>query len=177
MNSDQIRALSTSRTYLNHWGALVDLQAERALEGGVTDLRSNLDAYQFAHVLNQLVRAADSVNRQHLGGSADAVIDAFCAAVPHWKDVRDVIEHFDDYDLGVGHLQQSGRLPKDLPYLGAFFALRGRATEREKTLFLGASLSLPIHTAREAAAELLEGTRLEISRLVHELEQGSEGRS
>ena len=56
----------------------------------------------FARTLCELADDAEGKDR------INRAIAAFESDLPDGKDVRDIIEHFDDYRLGIGRLQKAG---------------------------------------------------------------------
>ena len=70
--------------------------------------------------LRQLLRGVELaiVHAEHFDDPRRAALhrkalDEFDLAVPNAKDVRDIIEHFDEYQLGRGRLQRSGTAPPE----------------------------------------------------------------
>lgn len=100
--------LAVVHSYLDQWLSAVELQRDRLLNdatGGVW----LADGAFFAFALRNLLRAVEVA--QQVSG-ADDVADAlaeFHHAVPAAKELRDVLEHFDRYWLGLGDLQHPSR--------------------------------------------------------------------
>jgi hypothetical protein len=102
---DRVRLASALAGHLRIWHEAVATQRDRlvAADPGSTTLRQS-DAFLFLLALRNLARAVDAVARR-LGGrrAAEAFIE-FTTRVPRWKDIRDVIEHFDAYEAAEGNL-------------------------------------------------------------------------
>lgn len=94
------------------WWRAVEVQGKRALDvQSVTNLDARIEFYLFAIALRQLLRAVNFC-RPHEPAAIEAAIATFDSAVPHCVNLRDVIEHFDDYELGIGKLQRQRVLLK-----------------------------------------------------------------
>ncbi|MCX5415592.1 hypothetical protein [Streptomyces sp. NBC_00059] len=72
--------------------------------------RAILDAPYTVMALRQVLRGVEMTRRHLKSDAARALLGdglaAFDLAVPGGKEARDVIEHFDEYAMGVGRLQQ-----------------------------------------------------------------------
>lgn len=90
------------------WDRAVAQQAVRLETSTGTDMGVQADAYLFAQALRQVLRAAELVADGLTGDprkqSVETAIREFNAIVPHAKDARDVLDHFDDYVRGMGQL-------------------------------------------------------------------------
>ncbi len=91
------------------WAVAVRAQVARVVEGSGS-LQQIPDAFLLIIAVRNVRRAADMALR-HLTNTAakDQLREAlndFEAALPGVVNARDVLEHFDDYSLGVGNLQQ-----------------------------------------------------------------------
>lgn len=82
---------------------------QRAIAPTATQRDAEVDTLLFAIALRQLVRAVEFC-QPHSASRIDRALNRFKAAVPAWLDLRDVVEHFDDYERGKGNLQESGRM-------------------------------------------------------------------
>lgn len=90
------------------WSIAVRSQAERIKAGGgVTKLP---DAYLLVVAVRNVRRAAEMASRHVRTDEARsriaAAIGLFDNELPGVKEVRDVLEHFDEYSQGRGRLQQ-----------------------------------------------------------------------
>ena len=72
---------------------------------------AHFEAEVFAICLSRLRRAAEHASSVSGSHRIPSAIDAFDAAVPDVKDVRDVLEHFDAYLQNRGNLQKAGVMP------------------------------------------------------------------
>jgi hypothetical protein len=102
---------------LIRWGAWVHVwwtaairQAERIKDASFDEMQP--DVFLFVQALNNLVRGATRI----LGANHDAV-QTFNSAHPGLKDLRNMVEHFDEYAAGDGRRS----LPSGTPF-EAFFS-------------------------------------------------------
>ena len=95
------------------WGHAVDLQGRRANDGKVATMDAQVDCYLFLVAVRQLVRAVEFC-RPHAMSEIDKALSEFKREVPGWLVLRDVVEHFDEYERGIGKHQTSGKLPTEL---------------------------------------------------------------
>jgi predicted DNA-binding transcriptional regulator AlpA len=109
------------------------------------------DAYLFVYALRDL-RLAALAARPWGRGRIDAAVRAFDAAVPDVKHMRDVLAHFDDYELGTGTLQKQGRAGEPIRMLN-------RGTGHATIWVL--PFKVEVHTGRDAA-EGLAGEAFEV---------------
>ncbi|MEU5237557.1 hypothetical protein ACH4UR_18480 [Streptomyces lydicus] len=95
----------------------VALDLHRMLNEGDQD-RALIDAPYTIMALRHVLRGVE-MTREHLKSEAarellGEALAGFDRAVPGGKKARDVIEHFDEYAMGVGNLQQPKvRAPRD----------------------------------------------------------------
>lgn len=94
---------------LSFWLDAAELQRDRIVENAGDGNRDRADAAFFAIAIRNVVRAAD-LARDYEPASVPQALGAFDSAVPGAVKVRDVLEHFDDYERGKGRLQESGDL-------------------------------------------------------------------
>jgi hypothetical protein len=95
------------------WGHAVQVQGMRVLSDAVWPLSGPVtkqgDAYLFAIALRDVLRAAEFVKR--CADKADrpairAAIASFKKRLPHATDLRDILEHLDEYSAGNGKLRR-----------------------------------------------------------------------
>ena len=98
---------------IQFWGHAVELQGRRANDGTVTTMDAQVDCYLFLVTVRQLVRAVEFC-RPHGRSEIDKALHEFKHTVPGWLILRDAVEHFDEYERGVGRHQKSGTLPTEL---------------------------------------------------------------
>lgn len=136
-------------------------QAQRVLEGTLDDGR-NVEFMLFATAVNNAARGAKAVL-----GKGHPQVEAFVAAVPDGKHIRDMLEHFDNYLTGMGKLQskptsEGVRAPWMLIEAGSDSILSGGSeysvvvitkTGIEATQ---TSFKLDVRTSLIACAELVE---------------------
>lgn len=105
--SDVQKAIWPNRvfTLVDFWFRATENQATRVLAEGATT--QDTDAALFALALRNLLRAVDLVIAT-VPASAETLRrakDRFDKAAPGVIDARDVIDHFDEYEIGSGNLQ------------------------------------------------------------------------
>src|SRR5437870_230926 len=94
---------------LKQWVKAVDFECER-LQAGES---WGTDGPLFAFALRQLYRTAELAARVTKDPSVTEAIAAFDAAIPNAINLRDVLDHSDDYLLGIGKLQHPNTKPRD----------------------------------------------------------------
>jgi hypothetical protein len=104
----------------------------------------------FAMSLRELLRCADLAT--DLGVPTADLLREFDQVAPDAKDVRDVLSHFDDYELGVGRLQKPGQATFGLMYG------RHPTTGADGTLYvIGVGIELPVASAVTAGVRFADG--------------------
>lgn len=111
----ELLARMAIETEISAWVEGLHLQRTRVLASASGSWARQLDAHFFAVVLQNLLRAV-GMGSQYRPEAVRRAMDRFDEAVPHVKDVRNVLEHFDEYRRGTGRLQTKG---DEIPY-GAF---------------------------------------------------------
>jgi hypothetical protein len=107
----------------------------------------------FALALRDLVRTAEYAKRfepERVG----AALDHFNGAVPHARAMRNVLEHFDDYESGTGKLQRKRKRGE-----AGLLRWYENDAERYSLVFVvaGTQLRLDVGAAQEAAEQLAGG--------------------
>ena len=140
----------------NRWMHAVELQAKRII-GPVIDLSAGHEAYRtewnqrqldldyFLIALNRLRVAVRSANETLKNADITAALRVFDTKVPDVKDLRDIAEHFDEYDREVGKLNKKNTLTSESPSYG-WGDSDGSINYRGK--------KISVVTAREAARQL-----------------------
>jgi hypothetical protein len=148
------------------WWKAVELQWARIQ--GVDDaddpaaqmMQRELDAIFFVVALRDLLRLAEAVADDDSTGAVRHAIDAFQQTIPDAKNVRDVIEHFDEYSRGVGNLQQEWdkRRPWSAPTQGtvSFASWDGQTYVIDILVTSARTLTLDLRKAHEAASHLAD---------------------
>lgn len=99
---------------MQFWLHALGLQHQRATSEPAEPWDAAVDASLFAVALRNVIRAVEACRRWSPHDIGSALAD-FDSKVPRAVDVRDIIEHFDDYDRGAGKLQKrqvkEGRAP------------------------------------------------------------------
>lgn len=105
---DNLPSIALREAYL--WG-----QAVFRLSGAISQTQNNaqaqIDAMLVAVAYRNVHRAARMALRAMPQGQAahlDRVLAHADKLAPDARSVRDMLEHFDDYEQGAGHLQQPG---------------------------------------------------------------------
>lgn len=126
-------------------------------------LYREIDAISFALVLRQLIRAIEALNRRVKSAEVDEALEEFYSKFPHEKEMRDILEHFDEYVIGEGRLQRdrarAGKAPDE-------YWLWYEADGMNYTLRLGANLRLNVSEVSEAAYQLSVAVREPFDRAI-----------
>ncbi len=112
---------------INRWMHAVELQARRIIGPPIFPDRGNeayrndwnqrqLDIDYFLIALNRLRVAVKSANDTIRDKNVAKALDEFDMKVPDIKDLRDIAEHFDEYDKDVGKLNKKGSLTSESPW-------------------------------------------------------------
>lgn len=150
-----------ARGQLHLWCRAVRLQAERVLQGE-RRLDSQVDALLLLVALRQASRAADLIAEESDDEATSAAVrsalHAFDERVPDVKDLRDVVEHFDDYMRGLGNLSHprtsmNRRIPSSsaASQFPIFYSWSG-----ERYILHVGLMSVDVGDAAEAARDLEE---------------------
>ncbi|MFZ3555269.1 hypothetical protein [Streptomyces sp. BH055] len=103
--------------HLYKWHRAVGQQAERCLDLNRPNSSRQVDGYLFTQALRQALRAGEMVANSLPEGSARelarSAVDQFNRDCSTAKDVRDILDHFDDYARGIGNLAHPGIRLKD----------------------------------------------------------------
>ena len=94
------------------WRHAANMQAIRILTDGTGmpdgPVTRQADCFLFTVAVRNVRRAGDLLRRVAPGSSwsrIDVALNTFDSRVPHAKDLRDVLDHFDEYAVGKGNLQ------------------------------------------------------------------------
>jgi hypothetical protein len=111
----QMPSVNEAMGQVGLWSHAVQIQAIRILTDGtgMPDgmVTRQMDSYLFAVALRNLLRAASLLRTAAPSAACsgiDLALNAFNQTVPRAVEVRDVLEHFDDYARGAGRLQGNG---------------------------------------------------------------------
>lgn len=133
------------------WARGAEMSYERIVADRDNKVGNEVDARFLALAVRNVLRAARLACNHTDGASMTAIqapIDDFDAAVPNAIDVRDIIEHFDDYVRGKGNRQKNGTMLNPLEYSVRF--------ENEYLLGLADTHRLDARSGSEAAIQLAE---------------------
>jgi hypothetical protein len=81
------------------WGQALDRQAGRIANGGL--LERYPDAFLYASALGSALRCAGLA--ELLGVDLSSAKSTFDAAVPYGMELRNVVEHLEDHEIGIGN--------------------------------------------------------------------------
>jgi len=174
-SAERAAARAQLHGYVYVWAEATRRQRDRVLDLSETilaqppgtaydDVRHHVesDLVLFAVALRNLLRAVEWAQATY-APTLDKALEQFQAEVPHAVDLRDVLEHFDDYEQGIGQLQNpknrqrradKGRPAPNFEAYGYSFAHIEGTVRLE---FGGEDApSLDVVTASAAAAKLAE---------------------
>lgn len=144
------------------WSIATASQAERLSAG--TGLARIPDAYLLVLAVRNVRRAAQMAVRQARTSEArsriDSAIQAFDAELPGVSEIRDVLEHFDEYSQGVGDRQQPKlmrrlRLPDEALAEQYLIRLEGSSTNSASLTIRIGSHRIDLARASDAATSLV----------------------
>jgi hypothetical protein len=93
---------------LSLWHHAVQAQRCRILEAPPREtIPRNVDALLFTIALHDVARAVKAIGDRFGGRHSGDALAVFELRVPRFKDIRDVVEHFDAYEAGEGKLQSA----------------------------------------------------------------------
>ena len=121
------------------------LSVEPGPEAGV---ELKVDAALFAIALRGVIRAAKELCRPHAPAAVDAAVAKFEKRVPDAVHARNIVEHFDEYERGVGRLQKGG----DVGQVMEWFVRDGVTYQ----LHISGKYVLDVREAAEEADELTD---------------------
>jgi len=120
-SADAEKILVEALSQVGYYARAVGLQAGRLTPTRQQPVYSRdfvPDAILMAYALRGLLRAADLVQRLSGAPSAVRAIATFMRAVPNVTVARDVLAHFDDYLLGIGHHKEAPSFHVHVKYDG-----------------------------------------------------------
>lgn len=132
---------------IGFWALAADIQRDRVLDRSAGAFTNQLDATLLALAIRNVVRAAEWA-RGVVPARAEAALSAFDVRVPNATDVRDLLEHFDEYERGKGKLQKSGAVRN----YNIFYS----RNEDEYLLHLADGIELDVQSSVHAVHELAD---------------------
>lgn len=102
-----MRRQSNPEYYVSRWLKALELEDER-IRSASEQLHQQIDSDIYALVLRNLVRAVEYASKLDNRSEIQNALIAFKSAVPGWLNVRDFLEHFDEYAQDNGKLQKKG---------------------------------------------------------------------
>ena len=146
---DLLLRMMNLQGHLAVWSQTLDGQSRRVAAGPFPFHAS--EAWLYVSALGSALRCIGLA--QDLGADIAVAQERFAGAVPEAKKVRDVLEHLEDYELGVGDLQKPWDGSKTL---GIMYQRAADTTGWRDTLHLqGVGLSLDFRATHEAVTALL----------------------
>src|SRR4051794_24824180 len=97
--------------YVRQWNNAVQRQRDRVRAASDAEtLAAEIHLYsvalnQLADIVKWAMRHAKDVGDHGLAGRLSKSMKDFKVAAPDYKDVRDIHEHIEDYEQGIGQLQ------------------------------------------------------------------------
>ena len=133
--------------YLLVWADALERQAERVRSSSFPP--QSAEMWLYASALGSALRCVRLA--QGLGANLSSAESDFQTVVPHGKKVRDVLEHLEGYEWGVGRSQKPGDQPL------AFMTQRRGGEPTVDILHLqGVGLELNFETTQKAVSVLIE---------------------
>jgi hypothetical protein len=147
------------------WGDVVGLQrgrvgqdlrdyiAEGRTEGDSFDrLRSNI--YMLFMAIRHVFRYAERFDELSDDPRIDRARQKFLRKAPEAKNLRDFLEHLDEYAIGEGRMQRQERM--DPRHKKLMFALGDQIQEEDEVFVVLGNDFVPVKTAAHAAMELAD---------------------
>lgn len=152
--SDDDRLIKLARTshYVSVWRKALADQAQRVDAAGI--FKGSSEKWLWACALGGLLRTVRLSG--DLGADITHARSAFKAAAPHAKDLRDVLEHLEDYELGLGHMPATG--PIEMLQEMTDRDVDGLPVWENLTQLQGLDVEVNYRTAQTAADALAEAT-------------------
>ena len=111
MDMKKLMDREAARSHLFLWMVAVQDQSLRVIQAEY-DHNREVDSTLYALALRNLLRVAELV-RQFDRQRVKAALAAFEKEVPNLVKLRDILEHFDEYETGRGDLQKKGLVPRE----------------------------------------------------------------
>ena len=143
--------LDTARGHVYIWAEAVDATANRILANQDVTSVATGDAALLAVAVRNVLRAAELAAKVTTGAEAAkfaAAITNFRQILPDAENLRDVLNHFDRYEIGQGELQRDARRSGGTT---EFYRIR---LNRDTFVLEVGPLSIDVRKAKEAAIEL-----------------------
>lgn len=140
------KLLGAAEHHLLIWTLAVGSQRDRVAESRpITD--TEVESYLYVLALRNLLRVA-RLAATFDPQASEAAVQEFEATIPAAIHIRDVLEHFDEYEAGIGRLQENGAI-----HALASVSVQRRSTGTGWLLTVG-PLTLDIDDATQAAQRL-----------------------
>ena len=101
--------------WLSRWKLALELQDKR-IRDAADQLHTQIDLDLYALTLRNLIRAVENAECTTGENEIKKALNKFKKAVPGWLNVRDFLEHFDEYSQGIGRLQKKKKAGVYGPY-------------------------------------------------------------
>jgi hypothetical protein len=152
VNTDEREVRLEWASWVQVWWVAAKRQADRIENATFDDMQP--DILLFIQALNNLARGARRVL-----GPEHPDMQRFEKALPGLKDLRDMLEHFDEYVEGEGWRQRRQVMPPGTPFV-TFFS---RSDRRDHTAIYVADTEIEVFRAIQDADALAIAVHLGVS--------------
>jgi hypothetical protein len=145
------RLFETARGHAYIWAEAADAIANRILANQEVTSVATGDAALLIIAVRNVLRAAELAQKVSTGAEEAriaAAIAKFRQELPDAEDMRDILDHFDRYEIGQGYLQRDARKS------GGSTEFYRVSLDRDTFTVKVGSLSLDVQKVKEAAIEL-----------------------
>lgn len=133
---------------LGFWAEAAVVQGDRVAEGVGNHFRTRLDAMLLAIAIRNVIRAAEWAQRQYERDLVRDALNRFDSGVPHARNVRNALEHFDKAERGEFTLSGTDSV---LDY-----EVRSVRYEDQCVLWIGDGIGLDVRSGVLAAERLAD---------------------
>lgn len=143
--------------FISRWRAGLELQDERIRDAS-DQLHAQIDIDLYTLILRNLIRAVEYAEKSTGDREIKKALENFKIAVPSWLNVRDFLEHFDDYSKGTGNRQKDGSAIVYGPYYAEEeqYNLNGTLIQKNYYLSFGEGNQIDIVTTTREAGKLAD---------------------
>lgn len=156
-DSQNKRRQSNPEYYISRWRTALELQDKR-IRSAEDQLCRQIDTDLYALVLRNLVRAVEYAANLTKNDDIQKALKIFKEAVPGWINVRNFLEHFDEYAQGKGKLQKKEEATVYGPYYAEEerYDANGALIAKNYYLSFGEGNHIDIATATHEAGTLAD---------------------
>lgn len=143
--------------FIYRWRAGLELQDKRIRDDS-DRLHAQIDIDLYALILRNLVRAIEYAEKSTGDSEIKKALEKFKVTVPGWLNVRDFLEHFDEYSQGKGNRQKDGKAIVYGPYYAEEEQYNPNGTLIQKNYYLsfGEGNQIDIATTTREAGNLVD---------------------